>query len=75
MKTGPLHWELLLRARAVDTQSYVAGIAPARDTQAGYVSYGNSMLVDPWGKVLCRADDKEDILYADIGKLYNTQRK
>ena len=66
MKTGPLHWELLLRARAVDTQSYVAGIAPARDAESGYVSYGNSMLVDPWGTVLCRADAKEEIIYADL---------
>ncbi|KAF4528617.1 hypothetical protein B566_EDAN009221 [Ephemera danica] len=72
MKTGPLHWELLLRARAVDTQSYVAGIAPARDVGAGYVSFGNSMLVDPWGKILCRADAKEEILYATLGKHVNS---
>ncbi|XP_059490752.1 omega-amidase NIT2 [Neocloeon triangulifer] len=66
MTTGPLHWELLIRARAVDTQCFVAGIAPARTKGAGYQSYGNTMLVDPWGKILCRADADEEIVYADI---------
>eukprot|EP00941_MAST-03F_sp_MAST-3F-sp1_P004092 g4092.t1 len=51
--TGPLHWELLLRARAVDNQLYVAAISPARnETGEGYQAYGYSMLVDPWGKIL-----------------------
>lgn len=68
MTTGPLHWELLLRGRAVDTQCFVAGIAPARTKGAGYQSYGNTMLVDPWGKILCRADADEEIVYADIGE-------
>jgi len=67
MTTGPLHWELLMRARAVDNQCFVAGIAPARTKGAGYQSYGNTMLVDPWGKILCRADADEEIVYADIG--------
>jgi omega-amidase len=67
MTTGPLHWELLMRGRAVDTQCFVAGIAPARSKGAGYQSYGNTMLVDPWGKILCRADADEEIVYANIG--------
>ena len=42
------------------------GCAPARAEQGSYVSYGHSIAVDPWGTVLCRADEKETILYADL---------
>ena len=66
MTTGPAHWELLFRQRAVDNQCFTLGCAPARDEQGSYVSYGNSIAVDPWGTVLCRADEKETILYADL---------
>jgi len=66
MKTGPLHWELLLRARAVDEQVFVAGIAPAQDLTADYVAWGHSMLVDPWGKVLQQAEFQEEMLVADL---------
>ena len=66
MTTGPAHWELLFRQRAVDNQCFTLGCAPARDEGAGYVSYGNSIAVDPWGTVLCRADEKDTILYADL---------
>ncbi|GJN30444.1 hypothetical protein PR202_gb18752 [Eleusine coracana subsp. coracana] len=47
MTTGPLHWELLQRARATDNQLFVATCAPARDTGAGYVAWGHSTLVGP----------------------------
>ena len=43
MKTGPLHWELLARARATDNQVYVSTISPARDKSAGYVAWGHSV--------------------------------
>ena len=62
MTTGPLHWELLFRARAVDNQFFTFGCAPARDETAPYVSYANSIAVSPWGKILARADEKERIL-------------
>ncbi len=62
MTTGPLHWELLFRARAVDEQIFTFGCAPARDDGARYVSYGNSIAVDPWGKVLARAGAEETVL-------------
>lgn len=48
MTTGPAHWELLLRGRAVDNQLYVAAIAPTRDNSASYVSWGHSSVVNPW---------------------------
>jgi omega-amidase len=66
MTTGPAHWELLFRQRAVDNQCFTVGVSPARNEQASYVAYGNSLAVDPWGSILCRADGAEDILYADL---------
>lgn len=52
MTTGPLHWELLFRGRAVENQVFIVGTAPARDKSASYTSYGHSIIVDPWGKVI-----------------------
>ena len=66
MTTGPLHWELLFRARAVDEQIFTFGCAPARDESAPYVSYGNSIAVDPWGRVLARAGAEEQVLTVEI---------
>ena len=66
MTTGPAHWELLFRQRAVDNQIFTLGAAPARNEQEEYVSYGNSILVDPWGTVLARADAEETILYGEV---------
>jgi len=66
MTTGPAHWELLFRQRAVDNQCFTVGVSPSRDTSAEYVAYGNSIAVDPWGTVLCRAGAEEATLYADL---------
>ena len=66
MTTGPAHWELLFRQRAVDNQVFTVGVSPARDVNGPYVAYGNSIAVDPWGIVLCRADSEADILYAEL---------
>lgn len=59
MVTGPAHWELGFRQRAVENQVYMVGTAAARDTEAGYVGYGHSIITDPWGKVLMQMDEKE----------------
>lgn len=66
MTTGPAHWELHFRARAVDNQLFMLGCAPARDENGPYISYGNSIATDPWGRVVERLDEKPGILYADI---------
>lgn len=66
MTTGPAHWELLLRARAVDNQAYVVGAGQATNEQACYIAYGHSMVVDPWGRVTAHAGGEEAILYANI---------
>ncbi len=66
MTTGPAHWELLFRQRAVDNQCFTVGVSPARDERASYIAYGNSIAADPWGTVLCRARAGAEILYADL---------
>lgn len=48
MTTGPAHWELLLRGRAVDNQVYVAAVCGARDEAASYVGWGHSSVASPW---------------------------
>lgn len=50
--TGQVHWEILLRARAIETQSYVIAAAQIGRHNDRRASYGHSMIVDPWGKVL-----------------------
>ncbi|KAG0260656.1 hypothetical protein BG011_001719 [Mortierella polycephala] len=66
MTTGPLHWELLQRARAVDNQIYVAACSPARDLSAGYHAWGHSTVVGPAGNVIETMDEKQGIIYADL---------
>ncbi|GJY01589.1 omega-amidase, chloroplastic [Tanacetum coccineum] len=67
MTTGPLHWELLQRARAVDNQLYVATCSPARDAESGgYVAWGHSTLVGPFGEVLATTEHNEATIIAEI---------
>ena len=66
MTTGPAHWELLFRQRAVDNQVFSIGVAPSRDHNASYVSYGNSIVVSPWGEVLLRLGEEEASVVIDI---------
>jgi predicted amidohydrolase len=76
MTTGPAHWEILFRTRALDNQVYTIGVAPARQQYSNYISYGNSIAVSPWGKVLTRLSEKEEIAYCDIDlKEINKVRK
>ena len=66
MATGPDHWETLFKSRAVDNQLYMVGIAPARDVNCSYVAYGNSLVADPWGKIINILDEKEGILISEL---------
>ena len=61
---GPAHWELSFRARALDNQIYLFGCAPARDMDASYHSWGNSIATNPWGEVMAQLDETEGILFA-----------
>jgi omega-amidase len=66
MTTGPLHWSLQGRARAMDNQVYVALCSPARDVTASYHAWGHSFIANPNAEVLTEAAEKEEILYADL---------
>jgi len=66
MTTGPAHWDLTMRARALDNQVYFAANSPARDESAPYLAYGNSCIVSPWGDFTAHADEKECIIYGEI---------
>jgi omega-amidase len=66
MTTGPVHWEVLARSRAIDNQCYMAVVSPARDPTASYIAWGHSTVVNPWGEVIAKADETEQIIYADI---------
>jgi predicted amidohydrolase len=60
--TGKAHWETLLRARAIETQSYVVAAAQsgAHNADETRRSYGHGMIVDPWGKVVAELGGEED---------------
>jgi omega-amidase len=64
--TGPMHWSLQAQARAMDNQVYVGLCSPARDMKAGYHAYGHSMAVNPNAEVMAEADEKEQIVYAEL---------
>jgi nitrilase len=68
--TGEAHWEVLLRARAIEEQAYVLAAAqwgPWGSPEAGHGTYGNAMVVDPWGRVLVRAPAEGDgVWFAEL---------
>ena len=66
MTTGPAHWDLMFRSRAVDNQVYAIGCAPSRDVDGCYISYGNSIVVSPWGDILYKMDEKEGYKIIEI---------
>jgi predicted amidohydrolase len=70
MTTGPAHWELLMRSRALEDQVYFAANSPARDMMSPYHSYGNSMIVNPWGEICGKADSETTIIYGNIDLNY-----
>jgi predicted amidohydrolase len=65
--TGEAHWEVLLRARAIETGCFVIAAAQAGQHQNGRSTYGHSMIIDPWGKILGQlGGDGEGVLMADL---------
>ena len=64
--TGKDHWEVLLRARAIENQAFVVAPNQIGEAPPHYRSYGRSAIVDPWGVVLARAPDKECFVAADL---------
>lgn len=64
--TGEAHWDILIRARAVENQAYVIAAAQFGPNVHGFSDYGNSSIVDPWGRVIGRAGDNEGVVVAPI---------
>jgi predicted amidohydrolase len=66
--TGRDHWHVLLRARAIENQFYVAAAGQVGETIAGKPAYGRSLIVDPWGTVLAQAPDEETVIVAALDR-------
>jgi deaminated glutathione amidase len=66
--TGKDHWHVLLRARAIENQCYVAAAAQVGETLRGKPAYGRSLIVDPWGIVLAQAPDEETVISAELDR-------
>jgi len=66
--TGKDHWHILLRARAIENQYYVAAPAQVGETLPGKPAYGRSLIVDPWGVVLAQAPDEETVITAELDR-------
>ncbi len=64
--TGKAHWELLLRARAVENQCYVVAAAQGGEHESGRRTFGHSMIIDPWGEILDVLSEGEGIVIADL---------
>jgi predicted amidohydrolase len=66
MHTGRDHWEVLLRARAIENQCYVLAAGQIGDHEPGRTCFGRSMVIDPWGTVLAQAPDTVGVTVADL---------
>jgi predicted amidohydrolase len=66
LATGRDHWEVLLRARAIESQAYVLAAAQVGEPARGRPSFGRSLVADPWGLVLAQAPDEETVVVAEL---------
>jgi deaminated glutathione amidase len=66
--TGKDHWHVLLRARAIENQYYVAAAAQIGETRPGRLSYGRSLIADPWGIVVAEAPDEPGVISAELDR-------
>ena len=64
--TGRAHWEILLRARAIENQCYVLAVAQAGRHENGRETHGNSMLIDPWGVIVARQAKGPGVIIGDL---------
>ncbi len=71
--TGKDHWHVLLRARAIENQLYVAAAAQIGETLPGKAAYGRSLIADPWGVVLAQAPDEQTVIAAELDRAHLEQ--
>lgn len=68
--TGKAHWEILLRARAIENQCYFLASAQGGQHANGRTTWGHSMIIDPWGTILCAKAFGEGVITAEIDLIY-----
>ena len=75
--TGQAHWHVLLRARAIETASYVLAAAQGGTHESGRQTYGHSLIVSPWGEILAEGGVEPEVLVADLdlGKVAEARRR
>ncbi|MCG9080462.1 carbon-nitrogen hydrolase family protein [Laribacter hongkongensis] len=64
--TGEAHWEVLLRARAIENQCYAIAAAQGGVHSSGRRTHGHSMIIDPWGRIVAELPEGEGVLWADL---------
>ena len=64
--TGEAHWEVLLRARAIENQCYAIAAAQGGVHSSGRRTHGHSMIIDPWGRIVAELPEDEGVLWADL---------
>ncbi len=65
-ETGVAHWHPLLRARAIENLSYVFAPAMCGDHPGNRITYGHSMIIDPWGRIVCELGDDPGVIVAEV---------
>lgn len=66
LTTGPAHWKLLFRTRALDNQVFTIGVSPALDRDFSYNAYGHSIVCNPWGEAIAEGSYGEDLIISEI---------
>jgi omega-amidase len=66
MTTGPAHWEMLVKMRAMELQGYVVGVQPARNNEFNYIPYGHSIIAGPFGEVIADLGEGESLSVIEI---------
>ena len=64
--TGAAHWHTMMKARAIENQIFIAATSQARNPVSHYAAYGHSLVVSPWGDVVCEAQESEQIIYYTV---------
>jgi len=72
-RSGQAHWEILLKARAVENQTYIAAAAQTGEHTNGRQTWGHSALIDPWGKTLVQLKNEQKIISTDLNLAYIQQ--
>jgi predicted amidohydrolase len=65
-QTGEAHWHVLMRARAIENGSFVIAAAQGGDHENGRATFGHSLVVDPWGRILAEGGTEPGVVFADI---------